>query len=136
MKIDELKKGFFVDDDALKERLESIVAKASAHCKIGKKGQVLIINVGLSSRDQVVLVLVARTIASQLDSTVAADVTVSEIREYTGLPANHARARASDAIEAKFAQSTGRGVYRALPHKLEAFLDGLSVGNKVRKASA
>jgi len=136
MNIEELKKAFFVEGDALKVSLEPVVMKARDHCKIDKQGQVIITNSKLSTRDQVTLILAARAIASQLDSTIAAEVTVPEIEKYTGLPANQVRARGKDAIEAKFAESTKRGVYRAFPHKVEAFLDSISPVTKGEKVSA
>ena len=39
MSIEELKKQFIVDDDALKTRLEPLVAKALNHCRISKTGR-------------------------------------------------------------------------------------------------
>jgi hypothetical protein len=42
------------------------------------------------------------------------------------------RARGKDAIEDKFAQSPRSGVYRALPHKIEAFLDALGTAQPKR----
>jgi hypothetical protein len=40
MSIEELKKKFIVDDDALKNRLEPIATKALEHCVLDKKGNV------------------------------------------------------------------------------------------------
>ncbi len=68
MSLDELKKQFIVDEDALKVRLEPVVAKALKHCRIDKNGQVLITDSNLSSKDQVKLTLAARAIAAQLDN--------------------------------------------------------------------
>lgn len=126
MSIEELKKQFIVDDDMLKARLEPIVTKALIHCRIDKKGQVLITDAKLSGKEQVRLTLAARAIGSQMDPTVSAEVSVVEIAKFTGLPANQVRARGKDAIEDKFAESPRAGVYRAMPHKIEAFLDTLA----------
>jgi hypothetical protein len=130
MSLDELKKQFIVDEDALKARLEPLVSKALKHCRIDKNGQVLITDSNLSGKEQVRLTLAARAIASQLDTQIPADVTVIEIGKYTGLPANQVRARGKDAIEDKFAESPGAGIYRAIPHKIEAFLDDISAPQK------
>lgn len=130
MSLEELKKQFIVDEDALKARLEPIVAKALRHCRIDRNGQVLITDSRLSGRDRVRLTLAARAIAAQLDPKIRADVTVPEIEKYLGLPANQVRARGNDAIRDKFAESPRAGVYRAIPYKIEAFLDGLSAGAK------
>jgi hypothetical protein len=131
MNVEDLKTKFIVDDDVLKTRLEPIVDKALIHCKIDKKGQVLITNSHLSARDQLCLVLSARAIAAQLDPSISADVTVPDIEKYLGLPANQVRARGNDAIKARFAESPSRGVYRAVPHKVEAFLDGIAPVDKI-----
>jgi hypothetical protein len=129
MNIEELKKQFIVDEDVLKARLEPIVAKALAHCRLDKNGQVLITDPGLSGKEQVKLALAARAIGSQMDSGISADVSVAEISKFTGLPGNQVRARGKDAIEDRFAQSPKTGVYRALPHKVEAFLDSLNAAH-------
>ena len=128
MDIEELKKQFIVDENVLKSRLEPVVTKALAHCRIDKDGRVEIRNAGLSGKDQVKLALAARVIGAEMDPAISADVSVAEITRFTGLPANQVRARGKDAIEDKFAQSPRSGMYRALPHKIEAFLDGLSSG--------
>jgi hypothetical protein len=130
MSLEILKKQFIVDEDALKARLEAIVAKALKHCRIDKNGQVLITEPSMSNRHQVMLTIAARAVAAQLDSQIAAEVTVAEISKYTGLPANQVRARAKDAIRTKFAESPRAGVYRAIPIKIEAFLDSISASAK------
>ena len=133
MNIEDLKKKFIVDDDVLKTRLEPIVDKALVHCKIDKKGQVLITNSNLSVKDRICLVLSARAIAAQLDPSISASVTVTEIGAFLGLPANQVRARGNDAIKARFAESPSPGIYRATPHKVETFLDGIAATVPVRK---
>lgn len=127
--IEELKKQFFVDEDFLKVRLEPIVAKALTHCRINENGHVLITDANLSGKEQVKLVLAARAIGSQMDAGISPDVSVAEISKFTGLPGNQVRARGKDAIEDRFAQSPKTGVYRALSHKVEAFLDSLNAAH-------
>jgi len=125
MSIAELKKQFIVDEDVLKARLEPIVRKALTHCHLDKNGQVRITNAKLSGKEQVRLTLAARTIASQMDPSISADVGVDEIVRFTGLPSNQVRARGKDAVADKFAESPKRGVFRAMPHKIEGFLDSI-----------
>jgi hypothetical protein len=133
MNIEELKKQFIVEGDVLKERLEPLVSQALKHCRIDKSGQVLITDPQLSGRDQVKLVLAARAIAAQFDDNIRPEVSVVEIGKCTGLPANQIRARGKESIEDKFAESSAAGVYRAIPHKIEAFLDNLSVPVKSKE---
>jgi hypothetical protein len=125
MNIEELKKRFIVDEDVLRARLEPILAKAIGHCQIDKNGQVLITDTKLSGKERVKLTLAARSIGSQLDPTISAEVSVGEIAKFAGLPTNQVRARGKDAIAERFAQSPRSGVYSALPHKIEPFLDSL-----------
>lgn len=126
MSIEELKKQFIVAEDLLRARLEPIVTKALAHCRIDKNGQVEIKDKRLSAKEQVKLTLAARAIGSEMDPAISAEVSVTEIAKFTGLPANQVRARVKDAIGDRFAQSPRSGVYRAMPHKIEAFLDTLA----------
>jgi hypothetical protein len=126
MNTEDLKKGFFVDDNVLKARLETLVAKAQRHCKIDNQGHVMITDAKLSRKDQVMLTLAARSIAAQVDPKISAAVNVSEIARSTGLAPNQVRARSTDFIKLRLVESPERGVYRAVPHKIEAFLDSLS----------
>jgi len=125
MSIEELRKAFIVDTDLLKARIEPIVRKALNHCQIDKNGNVEIRNAKLSGKDQLKLMLAARAIAAEMDPSISAEVSIAEIAKSTGLPPNQVRARGKDAIEDRFAESPKTGMYRALPHKIEAFLDGL-----------
>jgi hypothetical protein len=127
MTLEELKKQFVVDEDALRARLEPVVEKALRHCRIDKAGQVQIFNRRLSTKDQVKLTLAARAIGAQLDSQISAGVTIAHIAKFTGLPENQIRARANDAIKDKFAESPEAGVFRAISNKIEPFLDGIAV---------
>ena len=128
MDLKELRAKFIVEEDAMKARLEPLVAKAMLHCKVDKSGQVFITNTKLSSRDQLVLILAARSIASELDPSISPSVTVAEIGKFTGLPANQIRARGTDAIRGKFAEAPKPGTYRAIPHRIQVFLD--SIGSR------
>ncbi len=126
MSLDELRKSFIVDEDILRAQLEPLVARATQHCVVGKNGQVHIKDNKLAGARQVMLVLAARAIASRLETEIAAEVTVAEISRFTGIPGNQVRARGKDLIQARLAESLSRGVYRALFHKIDGFLDELS----------
>jgi hypothetical protein len=125
MGLDELRKQFIVDDDLLKTRIEPLVAKALQHCRIDKKGLVSITNSRMSAANQLRLILAARAIAAQLDESISADVSLADLEACTGLPANQIRARVNDIIKSKFAGAPVRGTYRAVPHKIESFLDSI-----------
>jgi hypothetical protein len=126
MELEQLKKQFLVDEEALTAKLEPILAEALKYCVCDKKGHVLILTRGLSGRNQTMMVLAARAIASQLDSKISPQVSVEEIVAFTGLPRNQVRARGKELLESRFAVSPARGVYQAVFHRVEAFLDSLS----------
>jgi hypothetical protein len=126
MSLEELRKSFIVDEDDLRAQLEPMVAKATKHCLVGKNGQVHIKDNKLTAARQVMLVLAARAVASRLEAEIAAEVTVAEISRFTGIPDNQVRARGKDLMKARLVESPARGVYRAMFHKVDAFLDELS----------
>jgi len=126
MTLEDLKAQFIVDEDVLKVRLEPLISKALSHCKLNKQGQVVILNPQLSAKDQIMLVLSARAIAAQLSSEILASVSFAELHKFTRLPLNQIRARSSGLIESRLAESPKRGMLRAIPHRVEAFLDSIS----------
>jgi len=125
MGLDELRNKFIVDEDVLRSRLESIIEKALRYCVVDRSGQVHINSADLSARDRIMLILSARVIASQLETGIAAEVTVGEISKFTALPENQVRARSKDLISDKLVESTRPGVYAAIAFKVEKFLDSL-----------
>ena len=132
MSIDELKKQFLVDEDVVKERIENLLTKVLPHCVVDKKGTVHINDSKMSGPNKFKLVLCARYLASQLDAKISSAVPIADVETSTGLPASQVRARAKDAVDCKFAETDSQGVYRAKPHKIEAFLD--SLGSAAKKA--
>lgn len=136
MSLDELGKQFLVDDEVRNERLEQLLKKALPHCVVDTKGTVHLKNLNLSGREQVKLVLAGRLIASKLPgAAVSNEVTVEQMAEYTGLPKNQATARAKECLDEKFAERSARGSYRARVHKVEQFLDTLTITSPSRTAS-
>jgi hypothetical protein len=129
MSIEELKRKFLVDEDVVKARLENLLTKVLQHCVVDKKGRVHINDAKMSGPNKFKLALSARYLASQLDAAISGSVSSAEITDSTGLPAEQVAARAKDAIDKKFAESVGRGVYRAIPQKIDPFLDSLSAGD-------
>lgn len=135
MSLEDLKRRFILEQDVLKSRLEAVVEKALPYCVTDQGGQVRLAAEGLPSKDQVMLVLAARTIASQLDPGISAEVNVAEISKFAGLPDNQVRARGNELIKARLAESTKPGVYKAVAHKVEGFLDSLARGASAAAAS-
>jgi hypothetical protein len=134
MSIEELKKKFIVDDDVLKNRLEEITTKALEHCVLDKKGNVHLNNPKLNAKEKLSVILAARAIASQMDSTIKNEVSVDELCVNSGLPRNQVHARAADLIKDKSVTSPKTGFYAAVPHKVETMLDSVPKPSKKVKA--
>jgi hypothetical protein len=135
MSLDDLRNQFVVDDDVRSEKLEILIQKALPHCIVRKNGSVEIKRSDLKGKQAVKLVLVARLLASKLYDTVANDVTVEQVAEYTGLPKGQAAARAKECLDERFAERSARGSYRARSLKVEEFLDSLEQPRGAKVAS-
>lgn len=125
MSLEELKRKFILDDAEVKRNLESVVEEALQYCFVDKGGRVHVKDQNLPGKIRVQLALAARAIAGQLDSTFSPEMTVEEIGEAAGLPANQARARLSQLVDEHFAESASRGRYSANVHRVTRFFEGL-----------
>jgi hypothetical protein len=124
--LEELKNQFIVDEQSIKSNLESLVGELLKYCVVDTSGRIHLKSQHLRAKEKVKLALAARLVASQLDNRIPADVSTSELVEATGLPQNQVRARATEVINERFAQSNGRGIFRANPHRLQQFISGIS----------
>src|SRR5579884_3467277 len=104
MSLEEAKKRFIVDEKVANEQLEELIGVATAHCVVDTTGRVHLKNRQLSGKNKVKLILAARTLASQLDSSFSPETTVDELVAATGLPSNQIRARIAEVIEERFAE--------------------------------
>ena len=127
---EELKRKFILDDAAIRDSLEEVVNIALQYCAVDTSGRVHLKQHDLSGKLRVKVVLAAKTIANQLDESLSAEITVADLSKATGLAENQARARASEAVDERFAEPTGRGAYRANPFRVAQFLKGLAEGAK------
>lgn|GEM_PF-4479561 len=134
MSIEELKKRFIVDDDALKSRLEAIATKALDRCVLDTKGNVHFNNPKLNPREKLRLTLAARAIGAQMDSKFKAEVSVEELSVNSGLPKDQVYARAGELVKQKLATSPKRGYYAAIPYKVEALIDSVPAPNSKIKS--
>jgi predicted mannosyl-3-phosphoglycerate phosphatase (HAD superfamily) len=126
MSLDDLRSQFVIDDNVRSEKLETLIQKALPNCVVRKNGSVEIKRTDLSGKQSVKLVLSARLLASKVDDTVAAEVTVEQLAEYTGLPKDQAAARAKECLDERFSERSSRGSYKARLIRVEEFLDSLS----------
>ena len=123
---EELKRKFILDDAGIKDSLEEVVNTALVYCAVDATGRVHLRQHDLPGKKRVKIVLSAKTIANQLDGSLSAEITVSELSKATGLAENQARARAAEAVDEGFAEAPERGSYRANPFRVAQFLKGLA----------
>jgi hypothetical protein len=130
MDLDKLQEQFLVDEDVKSEKLGQIIQKLLPYCVVSKKGMVDIRKPKLAGKAQVKLVLAARLVASKIEgSSVTSGTSLEEIVEYTGLPKDQVSARAKECVDDGFAERAGRGSYKARQHRIESFVDELSVSS-------
>lgn len=130
MSIEDLKRKFIVDDDVLKNRLEDITTKALEHCVVDKKGNVHFNSSNLSAREKLSLILAARAVASQMDETIKSDVSMAELTLISSLPEKQITARIAELTKDKLVSSSKKGIYSAVPHKVEALLNSVKGAEK------
>ena len=122
---EELKRKFILNEEELKTRIETLVLKALKHCRVDSRGRIHFENKKLSGKDKVKIALVARAIASELESNISADVTISELAQSTGLPENQVRARCTEFVAENYVESPKRGAFRAVFGRIELMLDSV-----------
>lgn len=123
MNIEEMKKKLLIDSEKYDEtKLEQQITLLSKFCKVDAKGRVLFTVKGISNKDKIKLVLVARFLANKLDNKINPRVNVSEIAYMLSISEDQARARLSDIAKEGFATPKDRGVYLVVPYRIDDFL--------------
>lgn len=128
MSLEDLKKQFIVDEDSMRRDLEPLVRRAIKYCVVDTQGRIHLKDHSMAGKLKIKLALAAKAIAYQLDNTFKAEISLDELATVSGLPANQARARVAEVVEERFAESVGRGSYRANVYRLPRFMDELEKG--------
>ena len=125
--MEELIKEFIVDKDKYeKEKIPELVRRILRYCKITTEGQVLFENDGMTLRDKVKLVLVARFLASKLSDNISEEVSVDELLFSIGSNNKDSLAtRAKEAVDQGVAKRNSPGKYSIIPFYIEVILDKL-----------
>jgi hypothetical protein len=123
--LEELKNRFLVSESLSETKMLRLLELAVDHCAVDAKGNVEIKNSSLPAKDKLMLVLVARLIAHNLDETISADVTAEELVRNARIASEQVRARTSDLVKDRQIETASRGVYRAMLHRIEPFLRDL-----------
>lgn len=134
----DLKNSFIVDEDSYtREKVQKFAEKALKFAKISKDGQILIEKHNLPTDDKIKLCLVVRFIAHNFDNNIISSATLSEIKDIVSESTEATGSRLSKITKSGFAKKIERGTYQAMPHKIEPFLDELSLSEgKDRKSTA
>lgn len=129
--IEELKKRFIVNpDDFDKTYLPRLLEVALKYCRVDTTGRVHVLPSKMTVVNRIKLFLAARLLANQLDQSIPAEVPSREIADSLLLDPMVVNARLKEIKDDKFAFSKEKGVYRAFPHRLDAFLMHLSPGGE------
>ena len=120
--LEELKSRFLVSESLSETKMLQLLELAVEHCAVDAKGNVEIKNSSIAARDKIMLILVARLIAHNLDGSIEQDVTADELVRNARIASEQVRARASDLSKDRQIEVTSRGVYRAMLHRVEPFL--------------
>lgn len=126
MSLEEVKAKFIVDEGIHTSKLERLIQTISGFCVVDKQGRVHLSHNTLSTTETVKLVLVARYLAAELEPQIKSEMTVNEVESSAGIEPKQVGARLSELVSAKFATIVRRGVYRAVPHRIESFVESLS----------
>jgi hypothetical protein len=128
--LERLKQEFLISDDVVKVKLEQLLTKALPFCGVDPKGRVHFKFDEIGSKNRVGLALVARRLVSELDHIFVDTLSIAGLVESTGLDEKQVRARLSELVRERVAESPSRGEYRASPHRMEKFLDALGQKRK------
>ena len=127
MYMDELIKEFIVDKNKYeKEKIPELIRRILRYCKITTEGQVLFESDGMTLRDKVKLVLVARFLASKLSDGISEEVSADEL--LVSISSNNKdslSARAKEVVDQGVAKRNSRGKYSIIPFYIETILDKL-----------
>jgi len=127
--MEELRKKFIVEEKLDERRVTNYIERTLPFCKISKEGQV-ILEVKVTSLQQVKLALVARFLANYLDKSITAEISNHELSTSLNIPEDQIAARLGDLREEKFATSVRKGVSQVNPLQIERFIVELESKDK------
>jgi len=123
--LEELKKAFIVEKEYGEERIREHIERLLRYCKVDDEGRVYVESPKLTTKERVMLTLVARLLANKLEPKIIPELTIDEISESLEIPKNHIRARLRDLTKGGFAIRVKRGAYLASSYHVDKFIDQL-----------
>jgi hypothetical protein len=123
--LEELKKKFMVEENLEGKKLEDFVKRILPFCKITKDGEVIIEIEKPTTTEKVKLALVAKKLASHLDSNISPETNFDTLSKSLDIPRDQVKARLKELTDEKFALRVDRGKYKANPLKIGKFLSDI-----------
>jgi hypothetical protein len=123
--LEELKKKFIVEENLEGKKLEDFVKRILPFCKITKDGEVIIEIEKPTTTEKVKLALVAKKLASHLDSNISPETNFDTLSKSLDIPRDQVKARLKELTDEKFALRVDRGKYKANPLKIGKFLSDI-----------
>jgi hypothetical protein len=120
--------GFLIDEETVAARLSELLTKIRPFAQIDRGACVHLTREArnLSVKERLRLVLAARWIGNRLEDGIAADVSVADLAMQAGSTRPQVSARIAELVREGFALSTSRGVFRAVPARIESFMEELT----------
>ena len=120
--MEELRKKFIVEENLEAKKLAEYVERALPFCKISKNGEVIIEVEKATSTEKVKLALVAKMLASHIESNISSETNFDDLSKSLGIPRDQIKARLKELKDKKFALRVGEGKYKANPLEIGKFL--------------
>ncbi len=131
---EEQRRLFIVDEETYdKERVKTAIDKLARFAKISNSGRVYIdrsLEKGLTLKNKIVLVIVARYLGNKLNQDISSEITAKDISTYISadLPTVHARGK--ELADDGYVSKPTDGTYVMNPGKIDEFLDSLKLPEK------
>lgn len=130
---EELKKSFIVNrEEYQKEKLPDFISRALGFCTVDSEGGIHINNFSLTVRDKIVVALIARFLAHQLQSTIDSSMTGEEISTILDIDKAVTFARLKDLCDTKMVRRIEKGIYEIVPFYVEPLLTELQSKYQVK----
>jgi hypothetical protein len=121
---EELKKKFIVNQEAYaQDRIPEFVERALRFCTVTSQGMVFIKRRDMTVKDRIIIVLIGRFLASQLETKIRPQVPAEELAGMLSVDLQQIFARLSDLCDAHIALRTEKGTYSIAPFCLELCLN-------------
>jgi hypothetical protein len=120
-----IKERFIVSDEIEQKILEKFIERLLAFCKVTESGRVIVERTDITNENKIRLAIVARYLASRIETQISPRITSKELSDYLLMPQNQVNSRLKELKDKKIINFVERGVYEADPTKIESFIKEL-----------